>query len=117
MFDQFKQLKALSGLLANREEIQAKMQAFQEEMAKKSVTADAGAGAVRVTVTGKLEVQRVELDPVLLKALVGDDAARSKGLVEDLVRDAANEALQKAQEMMRDEMARVAGGMNLPGMG
>lgn len=116
MFDQMKGLKALSSLMANREELQKKFEQFQQELAKKEVTADAGAGAVRVTMTGKLAVKRVELDPSMIAVLTGDDAEENKALIEELIVSATNEAMQRAQALAKEEMAKMAGGLNLPGL-
>lgn len=116
MFDQMKNIKNLAGMLGNATELREKFQRMQEELARRTVEGDAGAGAVRVTVNGKLEVVRVELDRPLVTALAGDGADADKEMVEELIASATNAALTKAQQMMREEMSKLTGGMNLPGM-
>lgn len=116
MFDQMKNLKNLAGMLGNAGEMREKFERLQEELARKTVEADAGAGAVRVTMNGKFEVMRVELDPMMIASLAGEGADADKEMVEELIRAATNAALQKAQEMAREEFSRTAGGLNLPGM-
>ncbi|MEM9418812.1 MAG: YbaB/EbfC family nucleoid-associated protein [Planctomycetota bacterium] len=116
MFDQMKNLKQLAGLMGNAGEIKAKFEAMQAELENKTVEADAGAGAVRVTVNGQLRVVGVHLDPVMTTALVGSGTEADKGMVEELIVSATNAAMEKAQMMIKDEMASVTGGLNLPGM-
>lgn len=114
-----KNLKQLASLLGNADQIKERMEQVQAELGRKTVDADAGAGAVRVTVNGKLEVTRLEIDPSMLGALTGDgaDAAQNKALVEDLVTAAVNEGLRRAQEMAREQMMSLAPGLDLPGLG
>lgn len=116
MFDQMKNLKQLAGLMGNAGELKAKFEAMQVELERKTVEADAGAGAVRVTVNGQLRVVAVHLDPAMTTALVGEGADADKGMVEELIVSATNAAMAKAQLMIKDEMASITGGLNLPGM-
>ena len=117
MFDQMKNLKNLAGLLGNAGELREKFEKLQAEMAEKRIEADAGAGAVRVTVNGKLELVHLEIDRAMLTAIAGEGSDADKEMVEELILSATNAALQKAQQVVRDEFARAAGGLNLPGMG
>ncbi|MBB6428477.1 YbaB/EbfC family nucleoid-associated protein [Algisphaera agarilytica] len=116
MFDQMKNLKQLAGLMGNAGEIKAKFEAMQAELENKTAEADAGAGAVRVTVNGHLRVVGVHIDPAMTTALVGSGTEADKGMVEELIASATNAAMAKAQLMIKDEMASVTGGLNLPGM-
>ena len=118
MFDQFKNLKQLAGLMGNAGELKEKFDAVQQQLADKSVEADAGSGAVRVRVNGKLKVLDVHLDPALLAALQSSSAGSTadREMVQQLVVDATNAALTKAQSLIRDEMAAVTGGLDLPGL-
>ncbi len=118
MFDQMKNLKQLASLLGNAEQIKERMEQVQAELAKKTVEADAGAGAVRVVVNGRFEVVKLSLDPSMLAALTDEsaDAADNKALVEDLIAAAVNEGLRRAQEMAKQEMMTLAPGLNLPGL-
>jgi DNA-binding YbaB/EbfC family protein len=118
MFDQMKNLKQLASMLGNADQIKERMEQVQAELAKKTVEADAGAGAVRVTVNGKFEVVNLTLDPSMLAALTDEtaDAADNQALLEDLIAAAVNEAMRRAQEMVRQEMMSLAPGLNLPGL-
>jgi DNA-binding YbaB/EbfC family protein len=97
-------------LLQQAQQLQQDMMKAQEEAKQKTVEASAGGGMVTATMTGGFELRALKIDPqcVDLKDLP---------LLQDLVIAAVNQAIQKAQEMMQQEMAKVAGGLGLPGMG
>ena len=116
MFDQFKNLKGLAGLMGNTKELREKFEQLQAELARKTVEADAGAGAVRVVVNGKLEILRVHLDRPLLAALVGEGENADAQMIEDLIAAAINAGMKKAQELAREEVAKITGGLNIPGL-
>lgn len=116
MFDQMKNLKGLAGLLGNAGELREKMQRMQAELAKLTAEADAGAGAVRVVVNGKMQVLNVELDRGMIVALAGEGSDTDKQMIEELIASATNEALRRAQERVRQEMAKLTGGMDMPGL-
>ena len=114
----FDNIKNLTQLLGQAGEIKAKAAEMQEELAKKIVEAEAGAGAVRVVANGKLEIVEVKLDRVMLTALVGDedDQDESLRMIEDLIHTATNAALKKARDVIQQETAKLTGGLNLPGL-
>jgi DNA-binding YbaB/EbfC family protein len=87
---------------------QAEMARVQEELKKDLVTASAGGGAVKVSVTGDLTVTDVVIDP---RAVDPEDVA----MLQDMVVAAVNEAMRQAQELANQKMSRVMGGMGLPG--
>src|SRR4051812_3014143 len=108
MFDAFKNLSNLPGMLAKAREMQDKMKALQEELAQKQVSADAGGGMVTATVNGRLELVKVRID----KSKLTDPADTE--MLEDLITAAVNAAQVKAGEMMREEMSKLTGDMGLP---
>ena len=116
MFDQMKNLKQLASMLGNPQQLREQFEQVQAELARRSVEADAGAGAVRVTVNGRMQVQRVEFDQPMLVALVGEGDDADREMLEQLIVSATNAALEKAQEMVREELGKMTGGMNLPGL-
>lgn len=95
----------LSGLMKQAQAMQDNIKKAQEELEKLEVQGESGAGLVKVTMTGKHAVRRVEIDPSLLE----DD----KEMLEDLVAAAFNAALRKAEELTEEKMGKVAG---FPGM-
>ncbi|MCC7409203.1 MAG: YbaB/EbfC family nucleoid-associated protein [Phycisphaeraceae bacterium] len=113
MFENFKNLASMMG---QAKQIRQKMEELQARLAERTAEGDAGAGAVRVTVNGKLEVLRVEVDRPLVAALAGQGSDADQAMVEELIAAACNAALTKAREMMQEELREMTGGMNLPGM-
>lgn len=96
-------------MLRQARDLQKKMKKIQKQVEKTEITAAAGDGLVTVVVSGKLHVRSVTIDPSLLTR--GDVR-----LVQDLVMSAVNAALEKAQEIMTEEMKKVTGGLDLPDM-
>jgi len=95
-----------SSLLQQAKQMQEQMQKAQEELANKEYVGEAGAGLVRVTVNGKHEVKKVDLDASLMQ--------EDKELVEDLVAAAMNDAVKKVAESNKDQLSGMAAGLNLP---
>ena len=87
---------------------QAEMARIQEELNSDLVTASAGGGAVKVSITGGLTVTNVVIDP---RAVDPEDVE----MLQDMVVAAVNEALREAQELANSKMSRVMGGLGLPG--
>lgn len=96
----------LGNLMKQAQEMQKNMQAAQEEIANMEVTGEAGGGLVKVIMTGKHELVKVEIDDSLM-----DD----KEMVEDLVAAAVNSAVRKVEEATAERMGGITNGMNLPG--
>ena len=103
----------LAGLMKQAQAMQDNMKKAQDELAFIEVTAEAGAGMVKVTMTCKHDVKRVEIDPSLL----GED----KDMLEDLVAAAFNAAVRKAEEVSQEKMGNLSakmpalpGGMKFP---
>ena len=115
MFDQLKQFKNLASLMGNSGELREKMEKMQEEIARLTAEADAGAGAVRVVVNGKLQVLNVSLDPVMISALTGEGTDADREMIEELIVSATNEAMRRVQELVKEEFSKMSG-LNLPGM-
>jgi len=96
----------MSDLMRQAQEMQARMQKVQEELAAAEVQGEAGAGLVQVVMTGRHDVRRVAIDPSVL----GED----KEVLEDLLAAAVNDAVRKVEAHNRDAMAGLASGFNLP---
>ena len=107
MFDALKNLGNLPGLMAKAREMQDKMKSMQDELANKTVTADAGGGMVEATCNGRLELVRLKID----KARVDPNDTE---MLEDLIVAAVRAGQTKAAEMAKSEMQRVASEMGLP---
>jgi DNA-binding YbaB/EbfC family protein len=97
---------ALGNLMKQAQKMQADLQKAQEELAKAEFVGEAGGGMVKVTMNGRHEVRRVEIDP----SLMGDD----KEMLEDLVAAACNAAVHTIEEQTKDQMSGMTAGLNLP---
>lgn len=96
-------------MLRQAQELQAKLQKTQEELANETVEASAGGGAVTVVVTGHQEVKSVKISPEVVDA---EDVE----MLEDLVLSALNEAMRKSQELAASRLGALTGGLKLPGL-
>ncbi len=96
-------------LMKQAQEMQAKMARVQEELEAREVEGTAGGGMVTVRMNGKQEVLGLKIKP---EAVDPDDVE----MLEDLVLAAIREARNHAETLMQTEMAKVTGGMNLPGL-
>ena len=97
----------LAGLMQQAQRMQENLKRAQEEIGKLEVTGSAGGGMVKVTLTGRHETRRVEIEPSVISA---DD----KDMLEDLIAAAFNDAANKVTELTASKMAEVQGGMSLP---
>ena len=98
----------LAGLMKQAQNMQDNMKKAQEELGNIEVTGESGAGLVKVTMTCKHDVRRVQIDPSLL--------ANDKDMLEDLVAAAFNAALKKAEDTSSEKMGKITAGMpGLPG--
>ena len=116
MFDQIKNMKQLAGLMGNLGDLREKMEQMQAELGEKTVEAEAGAGAVRVTMNGRFEVVSVTIDPAMVSVLAGVGTDADRAMVEELIASAMNAAVLKVQELLKDSLGEATGGLGLPGM-
>lgn len=115
MFDQFKSMGAIAGLLKNREKLAEAGARVKQTLEDSPAIGESGGGAVRVTVGGELRVTRVEFAPGVAAGMDAGDESRRQ--VETLVLEATNEALKLAQQRVRDAIEREAKELGLEGLG
>ncbi|WP_298270561.1 YbaB/EbfC family nucleoid-associated protein [Geobacter sp.] len=101
--------KGLAGIMKQAQMMQQKMAKLQEEAANRTAEATAGGGAVVAVVSGKnqllsLSIKKEAVDPEDVEML------------QDLVMAAVNEALKKVQSQFSEEMSKITGGLNIPGL-
>lgn len=101
--------KGLGNIMKQAQQMQAKIARVQQELEKKEVEASAGGGMVTARANGKQQL----LDLKIEKDVVDPEDVE---MLQDLVLAAVNEAIKKSQEMIQEEMSKVTGGMNIPGM-
>ena len=101
--------KGFGNLIRQAQQLQSKMMKVQEEMASRTVEASAGGGMVVAVANGKQELVSIKIE----KEVVNPEDVE---MLQDLVVAAVNAALKSAQEMMAEEMKKLTGGINIPGM-
>jgi hypothetical protein len=94
-------------LMKQAQQMQARVQQMQAELEEAETEGQAGAGMVKVVLTGKGQMKSVSIDPSLLK----ED---EKEIVEDLILAAHNDAMQKNARMMEEKMKSATAGMPIP---
>lgn len=99
----------MRGLMKQMREVQSRIEELQAQFQQQEFVGSAGGGAVTATVTGGHEVRRVTIDP---KVVDPEDVE----MLEDLVIAAMNDARAKIEEKRREEVGKVTGGLNLPGL-
>jgi DNA-binding YbaB/EbfC family protein len=97
-------------IMKQAKKMQERMGQLQQELETKTVEAQAGGGMVRVVVNGKFEVVSLKIE----KEVVNPEDIE---MLQDLIAAAVNEGIRQAQEMASAEMAKITGGLNIPGMG
>ena len=95
----------LAGLMQQAQKMQQEMQKAQEELARLTVTGEAAGGLVKVTMTGKHAVRRVEIDPSLLT---------DREMLEDIIAAAINDAVNRVASTMQERMSEMTAGIPLP---
>ena len=96
-------------LARQAQKLQDDMEAVSAELEAKEYNATAGGGAVQVTVTGKMELTKVEISPEVVDP---EDVE----MLADLVMAATNEALRTATKEKEEKMDTISGGLNIPGL-
>jgi DNA-binding YbaB/EbfC family protein len=101
-------MKNLGNMLKQAQQMQARMQEMQAKLEAAVVEGQAGAGMVKVQLSGKGDLKRVSIDPSLMSA---DD----REVLEDLLVAAHADAKQKVEAQMAEEMQKATAGLNIPG--
>jgi DNA-binding YbaB/EbfC family protein len=96
----------IGNMMKQAEALQRNMQKAQEEIAAMEVVGESGGGMVKVTMNGRHEVKRVQIEP----AVFGED----REMLEDLVAAACNDAVRKVETTTQQKMSGLMSGMKLP---
>jgi len=99
----------MGNILNQAKMMQNKLAQIQEEMGTKTVEASSGGGMVSVTANGRQEILAIKIEPEVVNP---DDLE----MLQDLIQAAVNDALRKAQDMVSQEMAKITGGLKIPGL-
>ena len=96
----------IAGLMKQAQQMQENMKKAQEALAEIIVEGASGGGLVKVSMSCRHDVKRIDIDPSLLE--------EDKDMLEDLVAAAFNDALRKAEATAQEKMSSVTAGLPLP---
>ncbi|MFK8018273.1 MAG: YbaB/EbfC family nucleoid-associated protein [Pseudomonadales bacterium] len=96
----------LGDLMKQAQEVQEKMQQAQQELANMEVEGESGAGLVKIVMTGRHDVKRVNIDSSLL--------SEDKEILEDLIAAAMNDAVRRVELRQQEQMSSLTGGIAMP---
>lgn len=99
----------MGDLMKQAQQFQERLTTVQNELAGRQVNGSAGAGMVTATLNGKGELLALSIEPQLVQP-------ENTQMVQDLVVAAVNDGLHKARELGKTEMARLTGGLQIPGL-
>ena len=102
-------VKGLGDLMKQMQKMQTKMEEIQKELEEKQVEGTAGGGMVKVVANGKQEILSIKIE----KEVVNPDDIE---MLEDLIVAAVNQAKEKAQQLQKEEMSKLTGGIKIPGL-
>jgi hypothetical protein len=102
-------MKQMKNLMKQAQQLQNKMAKMQEEMAAKTIETSVGGGMIKVVANGRQEIVSIHIE----KEVVNPDDVE---MLQDLILAAVNDALTQSQKMVSDEMSKLTGGLNIPGL-
>ncbi len=101
--------RGMGNIMKQAQQMQKRMAQLQEELEKKETEASSGGGMVTAVVNGKQQLLSLKIDPA---AVDPEDVE----MLQDLVTAAVNEAIKQSQKTAQEEMGKLTGGMNIPGL-
>jgi DNA-binding YbaB/EbfC family protein len=96
----------IGNMMRQAQALQANMQKAQAEIAALEITGEAGGGMVKITINGRHEARRVQIEPAVF--------ADEREMLEDLLAAALNDAVHKLEAASQAKMANLMGGLQLP---
>ncbi|WP_130470794.1 YbaB/EbfC family nucleoid-associated protein [Candidatus Magnetaquicoccus inordinatus] len=102
-------MKNLGNIMKQAQEMQSRMAKMQEELAAMQVSGQSGGGMVEVTLDGKQMMKRIKID----RSIVDPQDVE---LLEDLITAAFNDAQKKLLDLTQQNLSKVTGGLNIPGL-
>jgi len=101
--------KGFGNIMKQAQMMQQKMQRLQQELESREVEASAGGGMVTARVNGKQQILDLKIEPAAVDP-------QDTEMLQDLIIAAVNEAIKKSQDMVQEEMGKITGGLNIPGL-
>ncbi|MGZ3787474.1 MAG: YbaB/EbfC family nucleoid-associated protein [Bacteriovorax sp.] len=102
-------MKGLNGLMKQAQQMQQKMATLQKELETREIETSSGGGMIKIKITGKQQILAISIN----KECVDPNDVAS---LEELVKTAVNQAVKESQDMVSGAMAKITGGINIPGM-
>lgn len=102
-------MKGIGNIMKQAQKMQEEMARIQEKAGEMKVSAASGGGMVTVEANGRQEIVSIKIEPEVIDP-------EDPEMLQDLVLAAVNEALRKSKEMLQNEMSKITGGMNIPGL-
>ena len=102
-------LGKMGGMLKQAMEMKERMEELKEQLGDERIEASSGAGMVQVVLMGKMELLSIKIDP----EIINPDEPE---VLETMVQAAINEGTKKAQELVKERMQEMAGGIDIPGL-
>lgn len=96
-------------LIKNLKNLEGTMNTMKEELAQISETGSSGGNIVNVTLNGKFEITDIKIDPIAVDP-------RDVQMLQDLLKAAHHDAMDKVQEAIKEKSGSLLGGLNIPGM-
>ena len=96
----------LAGIMKQAQKMKSDFEDAQKELANMEITGESGGGMIKILMTGRHDVRRVEIEPDLMN--------EDKEMLEDLVAAAINDAVRKVEKTSQERLSGLAGGMSLP---
>lgn len=102
----------IAKMMKQAQKMQADMQKIQEELAQRTYEAEAAGGMIKAVAAGDGELKSITISPDLIK-----DAADDAEMLQDMIVTVVRDAVEKGKEDAAQEMGKLTGGMNIPGLG
>ena len=96
-------------LMKQAQMMQKKMEEVKIELAKKEIKVSSGGGMIEIVVSGDQEIKEIKIDPDVIDV-------NEKEMLEDLILAAVNESIRQSKELAAQEIAKLTGGVNIPGL-
>ncbi len=96
-------------LMKQAQVMQKKMEEMKKELARKEVRVSSGGGMIEIVVNGQQEIKEIKIEPDVIDV-------NEKEMLEDLILAAVNESIHQSKELAAQEMSKLTGGMNVPGL-
>lgn len=99
----------MNSIMQQAKQMQEKMAGIQEALKKKTATGSAGGGMVTVVANGNSEILSIHIEDAMI-------SVDEKVMLQDLITAASNDALRKVKDLSKGEMAKLTGGLKIPGI-